>query len=195
MSGEALAHIISQHLREIVSVVDADERILYVNQATESALGSSPDDFPGRDAAAWVHPDDLAGVREHQRRLLSEPGSTSTIINRVKCADGSWTRMSTHGINLLHDPVVRGVLQVSLDVEQQCRDQDAFEQSMAAQRLVADLGLQALVSSDLEGLLTTALTEVGALLEVTWVLLHEVDDAGMRMRHMIGPDSLEPGQP
>ena len=191
---EPLAHSIVRNLPDIVSIVDADGAVRYVNEAAMSVLASDGRLLPGQRAYDPVHPDDLPIVLGHQQWLLGAPGRTTSSVARVARGDGGWIHLMTHGVNLLDDPQIQGLLFVSRDVDEQARAQRELLHALAAQRVVAEIGLQALVSKDFAGLLDDALRQIAQLLGTSWVTLHSVNEQGeIQVWHMLGPDPLPPG--
>ena len=194
MPGVGRALSILRNVREIISVVDADGLVVYVNEATEPVLGEAPGHSTGRPVEDWIHPDDQAQARADRDYLLGAPGRTRAAVVRVRHGDGRWVHLETHGVNLLHDPEVHGLLYVSRDVEDRVQAQAGLAQVVDRERVVAELGMRALVGHDLEGLLQDALEQAAGLLGTTWATIHELlgpDD--IRVRRMLGPDPLPAG--
>ena len=183
MDGELRrAATIVRHVRDIITIVDADGRVVYVNDAPLEMLGTSPADAEGTLAVSYVHPDDQDYVLENRRTLLQESGSTTTTVMRVRAQGGQWRHVETHGVNLLDDPDVRGLLYVTRDVEDRAQAEAALLRALAAQRIVSELGLRALQSDDHEGLLHEALARVGAALGAVEVTLTQ--PGGSDLRHL-----------
>lgn len=187
---------IVQHVRDVITVVDADGRVRFVNDATRQVLGHDAATPAGTTALEWVHPDDRELALERRRWLLEEPGRTSTTILRVRQGAGSWRHVETHGVNLLHDPLVRGLLYVSRDVEDRARNEQALVHALGAQRVVAEVGLRALRSQDVGNVLLEGLERAAGLIPAPYVtLLLLGDDASLEVRQQVGPQALPPGHP
>ena len=73
-SGDARLRALTEHALEIVTVQDASGVFTYVNEAMSRELGYQPRDLLGRNAVDFVHPDDIAAMREHFRRILAIEG-------------------------------------------------------------------------------------------------------------------------
>jgi diguanylate cyclase (GGDEF)-like protein/PAS domain S-box-containing protein len=173
MSATADLHAaLLRHAGDIVTVVGSDGLVRYVNEAPRQLLGEDGGEAPGSEALGYVHPEDVAVALERRRWLLEEPGRSGKTVLRVHSARG-WRHVETTGVNLTHDPAVQGILYITRDVEDRVVEREQLGQALAGQRLVADLGVLALTTSDLDALLPTALRQVGQLLGVASVTLVE----------------------
>ena len=189
----ALHESIVRHVRDVITIVDRDGVVRFVNNASFTARGDAPESAHGRESLSWVHPDDRALALERRSWLLAAPGRTSTTLLRVRHGDGSWRHVETHGVNLLDDPDVRGLLYVTRDVEDRARAEAALVHALGAQSVVADLGMRALRSPDVDQLVHDALTRVALLLGTPYVTLLLLDEDVLRVRLQLGPDPLPPG--
>ena len=193
-AGGALHESIVRHVRDIISVVDADGVVRFVNDATLHA-GNIPEEAVGADAMSWVHPDDRSLALERRSWLLGAPGRTTTTVLRVRQGDGSYRHVETHGVNLVDDPDVRGLLYVTRDVEDRARAEVTLVHALGAQSVVADLGVRALRSPDVQDVLHEALARVASLLGTAYVSLLLLDEDGLTVRLQRGPQPLPPGTP
>ncbi|MGB8650719.1 MAG: PAS domain-containing protein, partial [Mycobacteriales bacterium] len=115
MSGStSLCEALVRHARDIVTVVGEDGIVRYVNDASWAVLGADPAEAPGRAALSYVHPDDVAQAADRRRWLMQGPGRHGTTLLRVRAGNG-WRHVETTGVNLLHDPDVRGILYITRD--------------------------------------------------------------------------------
>jgi hypothetical protein len=171
VNDASLHEAVLRYAREIVTVVGADGIVRYVNDAGQAMLGLAPAGAHGlapagahgTEAASYVHPDDAERALRKRRWLMAEPGRSGTTVLRVRAGDG-WRHVETTGVNLLEDAAVQGLLYVTRDVEQRMQDAAALACAIAAQRVIADLGLQALTTRDLDALMDTAVEQLADLL-------------------------------
>ncbi len=98
---------------DIVTVIGADRRQIWVSPALERVLGyrSVPETFP----AGYVHPDDVARITAAFDRLVAT-GDAVTVEYRVRHADGRWRWVEATGRNRLDDPRIRAVIAVTRDI-------------------------------------------------------------------------------
>lgn len=165
MSGAdpALAAALLRYAHSVFTVVDETGRVRFVNEAAQRILGVDPQGAAGTTAHSYVHPQDVPLAQESRSRLLAAPREPTLTLMRVRTTDG-WRHVETTGLNLLHEPTVRGLLFVTRDVEAQVAAQRELLCAEQASRLTADLGLLALTSDDLDALLTRAVTDLADLL-------------------------------
>ena len=189
---EGLHETIVRHVTDMITVVSPDGIVLFANQAgSQSAAGQSRD-AKGSVSLSWVHPDDQDLAYERRQHLLGGPGRTTTSVVRVSTRDG-WRHVETHGVNLVDDPQVGGLLYITRDVEDRARAETLLVRALAAQNVVADLGLRALRSTDGTSVVRDALAAVAAVLGTTWVTLLLDDGGTLKVRLQVGPDPLPPG--
>ena len=169
---------IVRHVRDVITIVNADGVVRFVNDATARLLGHDADGSRGQGALDYVHPDDRALALERRSWLLGATGRTSVTVLRVRNGAGGWRHVETQGVNLLDDPDVQGLLYVTRDVEDRARAEVTLVHALAAQRVVAELGARALQSDDVDSVLEEGLRRVAALLGTPCVTLLLADGDG-----------------
>ncbi len=113
---EDLFRALTLHSADIISVLDAQGRLLYNSPATERINGYTAADLEGVETLTLVHPDDRARVGEAFARVLAAPGAVATVEYRYRAKDGRWQWMEAVASNQLQDPVVRGVVSHTRDI-------------------------------------------------------------------------------
>jgi PAS domain S-box-containing protein len=116
---------------DVVSIVRDDGTLAYVNQALRRNLGYSPEELLGRNVLDYVHPEDLALVREAIERAVGHPGKPQRIEYRNRHLEGGWRCIESIGISLLDNPALGGIVVSSRDntarraAEEALREKDA----------------------------------------------------------------------
>ena len=101
---------------DIVTILDAEARVLYASPATTRILGYRAGTV-GISLLDIVHPDDRERVRDALILGLARgSGATATLEVRVARADGRWCHLEAVASNHLDDPAVRGIIVNSRDV-------------------------------------------------------------------------------
>ena len=190
---EGLHETIVRHVSDIITVVGADGIVRFVNRAGMAAAEEQARSAQGSESISWVHPDDQDLTLERRQHLLGGPGRTTSTVLRVRTPDG-WRHVETHGVNLVDDPHVQGLLYITRDVEDRARAETLLVRALAAQNVVADLGLKALRSSDVDSVVRDALSAVAAVLGTTWVTLLLEEAGALRVRLQVGPNPLPVGR-
>jgi PAS domain S-box-containing protein len=107
-SDERLRSLV-QHTSDLIAVLDARGALSYVAPSSERLFGVSPDLLTGRSVLDVVHPDDVPLVRSTFARSRDVPNATGGIELRVRDRE-DWRWVEVRYTNLLHDPVIRGVV-------------------------------------------------------------------------------------
>ncbi|MCU1448428.1 MAG: putative signaling protein [Acidimicrobiales bacterium] len=113
-----------QHASDIISVLDADARVVYSSPAGQRLLGYEPGFWSGHSVFELIHPDDAPHVSEVFLRQMGNPGLTETVEFRLRHADGRWRHMEAIANNLLDDPTVNGVIVTTRDVTDRKRAEE-----------------------------------------------------------------------
>lgn len=140
-----------QSTSDIVVVLDAKGTVRYENSAAERVLGYRPEERIGTSAFDHVHADDLEKVREEFARTLAKPGINPPMRFRMRHADGSWRHIETVRNNLLDDPVIRGIVNVSRDVTEREEVLETLQRSKAEFQAIFDRSAVGMALVDKEG--------------------------------------------
>lgn len=99
----------------MILVVGADRAILD-EFLPISSLGYRPGRERGRPGTHYVHPDDLPVADAAFESALTHPGPGEPYECRVRHSDGSWVWLRVVANNMLHDPLVRGIVYTATDI-------------------------------------------------------------------------------
>ncbi len=105
-----------QNSWDILSILDAEGRLVYNSPAAERIHGFKPEDMLGRSTVDYIHPDDRDQVGRAMGWLLAHPGEPATVEYRYACSDGRWLWMEAVGVNFLSHPGVQGIVVNSRDI-------------------------------------------------------------------------------
>jgi PAS domain S-box-containing protein len=92
-----------ERVPDIITVLDVAGTVRYVSPALERIAGYAPEDVVGRIMFGFVHPDDLANVRNAFATAVQNPGITGPIELRLRHRDGSWRVLEALGQSFLDD--------------------------------------------------------------------------------------------
>ena len=101
---------------DVIMVIDAKSRILYVSPSVERVLGYRPEELIGRSSLDFSHPEDLELVRQAVEETLTTRPQGRKIEHRFRHQRGAWRILESLGHNLLADPAVRGLVINSRDI-------------------------------------------------------------------------------
>jgi diguanylate cyclase (GGDEF)-like protein/PAS domain S-box-containing protein len=113
---EAARHrALLEHASDITLVI-TDARIAHAVPSTERMLGYRPDEIVGRRYLDLVHPDDRDPLIDFVNDLIAQPYASGLVTCRLRTRDGRWVPVESSCRNLLHDPLIGGVVVNSRDV-------------------------------------------------------------------------------
>ena len=113
-----------QNASDMIAILGADARTVYLSPASERILGLPPADGLGGRGFERIHPKDQPRVHAMFDELLGMPGKSLQTEYRVRHADGSWRTLESSLTNLLPNPAVHGVVINSRDVSDRKRAED-----------------------------------------------------------------------
>jgi PAS domain S-box-containing protein len=128
-SEERLTRLM-ENSNDIVSILDERGVRTFTAGPIERILGYQPHEISGVFAFDHIHPDDRAQAEAAFRGGLGIPGEVRRFEYRFRHKNGNWISIETIGANLLHDPVVHGIVLNSRDVTERNRLQDQLQQAM-----------------------------------------------------------------
>ncbi|OWY63549.1 hypothetical protein B7486_52490, partial [cyanobacterium TDX16] len=109
--GERRFRLMIENISDTVSILGADGTLLLTTGQLKEILGYPAEFWEGRSIFDLGHPDDLAAGAAMLERLRTSPmGTEMSAELRARHADGSWHVIDTHGVNLIDDPDVGGIV-------------------------------------------------------------------------------------
>ena len=141
-SGDARLRALTEHALEIVTVQDATGVFTYVNGAVVRELGYQPRELLGKNAADFLHADDVAAMRERFRGILASKDVLAELNRfefRFRHRDGHWCWLESAAVNALGNSAVRGIIAHSRDISRRKSVEHDLSLNHARYRTVADL--------------------------------------------------------
>jgi diguanylate cyclase (GGDEF)-like protein/PAS domain S-box-containing protein len=109
---------------EIITILDSDGCIRFGSPSLERTLGYGPDELTGQNLFEFIHPDDVPGILRIFAEQLRIPGIGPVMEISFRHKDGSWRVLESRANNLLHDPVIGGIVVNSHDVTDRNRAEE-----------------------------------------------------------------------
>lgn len=111
-----------ENASDVLSILDADAGdILYESPSAARVLGYPPEEMIGQNVFAFVHPDDLAHIRQVFGSLLERPRLPLKAEARFRRREGSWAYLEAIG---RYAPELGGVVVNSWDVTERKQVED-----------------------------------------------------------------------
>jgi two-component system cell cycle sensor histidine kinase/response regulator CckA len=161
-SSEARFRALVQHGSDMITVLDADGRVMYASPSATSILGWGEGEYTGRSAFALLHPEDRERVQQVFADAITRPRSTEPIQSRMRHANGEYRLLESIATNLLDDPAVRGLVINSRDITERRQLENELQQS---QKMEAVGRLAGGIAHDFNNLLTAIAGYTALLLD------------------------------
>ena len=126
---------LTEYSLDFITILDADGTIRFESHSIEKELGYHRDDYLGKNAFDFLHPDDVPRVMQSFINALQSHGNTPVLSFRFRHKDGSYRVLEGCGNNLLNAPEVRGIVFNSRDVTDKRRIEEQFQQSQKVQAI------------------------------------------------------------
>jgi len=117
-----------------IVILGSDLEVIYENPSISRILGYKPGEFIGKDTFSVIHPDDMPRIASRLTKMIQNPSDVSKTHAqcRVRHKDGTWRVVDAVANNLLHDPIVKGIVIVIHKVSRHSRDEQELAEEAAA---------------------------------------------------------------
>ena len=105
-----------EHASDTITILNGDGTVRYESPSVTRVLGYRPEELLGTSVFQRVHPDDASRASDEFKRALQTKGRAGAIECRMRHQDGSWRAIEATATNLLHDPVVQGLVINARDI-------------------------------------------------------------------------------
>jgi PAS domain S-box-containing protein len=132
-----------QNGADLITIIDNDANYLYVSPTAKKILGYEQEFFVGKNAAAFIHPDDLVNFHSYFS-IIKTKKYLARLIFRVKNAEEEWRWMESSVTDLTDDAAVRGIVANSRDIT----DKKIAEDEIKKLSLVAKETINGVIITD-----------------------------------------------
>ncbi|HET9234914.1 MAG TPA: PAS domain S-box protein, partial [Candidatus Eisenbacteria bacterium] len=95
---------------DVVAVIDRGWTFTYVSSAALTATGHSPDDLMGRNLLEFIHPADVAHVRDRLSHLSESEGASTSLETRFSSKIGAWAWIELRASNRVSNGDIEGLV-------------------------------------------------------------------------------------
>ena len=128
---------------DLITVIDRDLSILYASPSAGRFVGYSLPDLTGKKLSDLVHPDDLPAVHNALDDLVEHPTSTVNVDYRLRYNAESWRHVQTAATNLLHHPLVGGMVLNTRDITERVMAERQLQRLQLEQEKLLERTVQA----------------------------------------------------
>ncbi|MFA6008635.1 MAG: PAS domain S-box protein [Desulfobacteraceae bacterium] len=127
--NEARQRKMVANIGEVIAIIDQQGINRYKSPNIETLFGWKTEEVVG--ASTWnnIHPEDLRATKEFFNGLMVAHNTKGTMECRYLCKDGSYRFIEFTGVNLLHDPDIRGILGNYHDITDRKKSEDDLRES------------------------------------------------------------------
>jgi len=142
---------LTEHGRDLVSIMDSQGRFRYVSPAYTRLLGYTPEQLLGQSGSMILDPADCLVLSEAVAEDAAMGATTRPLHARVRHADGSWRVLELTVTNLLDDPIVAGYIYNCHDITERKRADDALRESEERYRRIVETAQEGIWQVDATG--------------------------------------------
>ena len=110
LESEVRFRALVENASDIIRILNRDGRIVFDTAASSRQLGYPSGYTLGRDPFEFIHPDDLALVKEEFSKIYAKTNNGVPTEFRIRKADGSYIWVESIGKNLIGVPGIDGVV-------------------------------------------------------------------------------------
>ncbi len=184
-ASERRFRAVVQHASDVVTVADADGRIVYTSPSMGRVLGYGPDELVGTQTRDMIHPDDVVSVEAAVTEQFLSDAPEAPIEYRVRHRDGSWRVVEGVITNLLDEPGIRGIVGTNRDITQRREAEAALRLTRERFENLVQHSSDLISIADAEGVITYISPSVRRLLG------YEPEEVtGTQRQPLIDPDDV-----
>jgi PAS domain S-box-containing protein len=127
---------LTENSLDILTILDRAGLIIYKSPSVKTVLGYDSKELTGKSVFDYVHPEDLARVRESFQAAVEKPDQGIRLQIRYQHKNGSWRHLEAVGQNRLADPEIHAIVINSRDVSDRWRAEEEVRQSEKQYRLL-----------------------------------------------------------
>mgnify|MGYP005845701667 CR=1 FL=1 len=128
-------HALVHNSTDLISVCDVNGVVRYVSPSVTRMLGYHPDELVGQSSFTLLHPEDHQIITTSFACKTRPNHPTIPVEMRYRHKDGTWRWLEAVTTNLLHDPVVQGMVVNARDITERKRYEAQIEQLAFTDRL------------------------------------------------------------
>jgi PAS domain S-box-containing protein len=137
-SGERRLLALTEHAQDIITIADADGRLLYVSGGVQNSLGYTSEERESNFVFELAHPDDHAELVAKYQQLVAGEIKAFSREFRFRHKDGSYRWLESRCVSALANPLIGGVVINSRDITERKHAEFLLAQREEVFRLAAE---------------------------------------------------------
>jgi PAS domain S-box-containing protein len=137
-NGERRLLALTEHALDIITVADADGRVLYVSGGVHNSLGYTSDERQSHLVFELAHPDDQEELRLKYQQVVAGDIKAYSAEFRTRHKDGSYRWLESRCVSALDNPLIGGVVINSRDITERKQAEFKLAQREEVFRLAAE---------------------------------------------------------
>jgi PAS domain S-box-containing protein len=137
-SGERRLLALTEHAQDIITIADADGRLLYVSGGMQNSLGYTSEERESNIVFEHAHPDDHAELVAKYQQLVAGEIKAFSREFRIRHKDGSYRWLESRCVSALANPLIGGVVINSRDITERKHAEFRLAQREEVFRLAAE---------------------------------------------------------
>ncbi|NOX32505.1 MAG: PAS domain S-box protein [Deltaproteobacteria bacterium] len=117
------------NISDVIAILDRKGIIRYKSPNIKKQFGWTPGELIGKSGLSIVHPDDYKRIRQEFLKILEKDYATVRVECSYLCKDGSVRPIELTAVNLVDDPVVKGVLANYKDISDRRKAENELRES------------------------------------------------------------------
>jgi PAS domain S-box-containing protein len=170
---------------DLFAVIDMDGNYIYMSPSSIGIIGIPPEEFIGRDAFAFVHPEDAERTLGSLKKIASEDRVTVPPY-RARNQKNEWRWVETVLTNMIDNPSINGIVVNSRDITDKVKQEEKILQSEQRFKALVQEGSDMVSIIDLNGKYIYTSPNTTAILGIT-----PEEFEGNTIFDFIHPDDLE----
>jgi PAS domain S-box-containing protein len=129
-----------QNSTDIIAVTDQDGILTSIYGPLETILGYKPEEMIGTNSFEFVCDNDRSIAMKVFNEALVDPDPLRSVEFRCRHKDGNWVVLEAVGANLIHDPVVSGIVLNIRDISSRIKaEEDLIRLSIAIEQAAEEV--------------------------------------------------------
>jgi PAS domain S-box-containing protein len=147
--SEIKQSVMISNISDVIAIMDRNGRLSYISPSVERLFGWQPEEVLG-EGWAQIHPDDVERVKKDFFALVAGEKAETRKEYRFRRKDGTYRQIELTAVNLLSDPILRGVLVNYHDITERKRAEESLATSEIRYRRLFEAAKDGILILDAE---------------------------------------------